>query len=377
MKFLEYEAKEIFKEFNIPLPTAYVAKTPNDAQFMAEKIGHPVAVKAQILAGGRGKAGGIKFEDTPLEAKQAAENLLSMVIKGHEINAVLIEEKLSISQEIYLGITLDRENQSFVVIISSAGGIAIEEVARTTPEKILKTHIDAITGLHEYQARRIAKQAGFTGKDIVTIAFFIHKLWQIVTQYDAELVEINPLVKTQEGKYIAADARLIVDDNALYRHPTLNERLEQGKSSLSPLELAAQEEGMAYVELDGEIGIIGNGAGLVMATMDTISLFGGHPANFLDVGGGATANRMEIALDIILKNPHVKLVFINIMGGITRCDDMARGIINGVKNHPLLKLVVRLVGTREAEGKAILIDNGIPVLDSMDAAAEQAVRLLE
>jgi succinyl-CoA synthetase beta subunit len=183
-------------------------------------------------------------------------------------------------------------------------------------------------------------------------------------------------VETHGGQYIAADARLVVDDNAVYRHPSFQARFEQGKSTLSPLEVEAQDAGMAYVELEGNIGIIGNGAGLVMATMDTIGLFGGKPANFLDVGGGASADRMEIALNIILKNPHVKLVFVNIMGGITRCDDMARGILQGIKNHPELKLVVRLVGTREKEGKKILMDNGIPVLDSMDAAAEQAVRLL-
>ena len=376
MKLYEYEAKNLFESANIMLPQRRIISTPLEAQQAVEDFGCPVVLKVQILSGGRGKAGGIKFANTPQEAKKVAKGLLGSTIKGYNVTKLLVEEQLSIQQEIYMGVTVDREARRFVAIISQKGGIDIEEVAETDPDSLMKTYLDPEHGLTLDQAQLISEQAGFRGDEIAKIADFLYRLWKVTSDYDIELAEINPLIKTDGGEFIAADARIVVDDNAIFRHTAFKERLQEGATTLTPLELKARNAGMAYVELDGDIGIIGNGAGLVMATMDTIHLFGGKPANFLDVGGGAAADRMELAIDIISKNPHVRMIFINIMAGITRCDEMAQGILKGIKNRPDLQLVIRLVGTREKEGRGILESAGIKVFDSMDAAAQVAVQLL-
>ncbi len=374
MRLFEYEAKEAFRQVGLPLPPSGLATTADEVAKITKQLGGPVVIKAQVLAGGRGKAGGIKFANTAQEAKAIAAELLKLRIHDYPVQRVLVEQRLDIQQEIYLGITIDRARRRPVAICSSMGGVDIEQVAEEHPEKIARFWVDPILGLRDFEARNIAKNAGFEGKAMVTVAGLLLKLWQVFIRSDAELTEINPLIKTTEGEYIAADARLNVDDNSLYRHKSLAERVSSGISEQTELEQRAQEQGMTYVELDGNIGIIGNGAGLVMATMDAVMYYGGKPANFLDVGGGASAERMRQALNIVLSHPAVKAVFVNILGGITRCDEMARGIVEAQKKFPGdIPIVIRMIGTREKEGAAILEAANMPFLGSMDEAAKRVV----
>jgi succinyl-CoA synthetase beta subunit len=374
MRLFEYEAKEAFRQAGLPLPRSGLAITADEAAKIAKELDCSVAIKVQVLSGGRGKAGGIRFADTPKEAKKIAAELLGMTIHGYSVHRVLVEQRLDIQQEIYLGITVDRGRRRPVAICSAMGGVDIEQVAEEHPEKIARFWVDPILGLRDFEARNIAKRAGFEGKAMVKVAGMLLQLWQVFIRNDAELTEINPLIVTTEGDYVAADARLNVDDNSLFRHKALAERVSAGITEKTELEQRAQKQGMTYVELDGNIGIIGNGAGLVMATMDAVKYYGGAPANFLDVGGGATADRMSQALDIVLSHPDVKAVFINILGGITRCDEMARGIVEAQKqlSRPA-PIVIRMIGTREKEGAEILEAANIPFLDSMDAAAKRVV----
>ncbi len=374
MRLFEYEAKEALRQVDLPLPPSGLATTAEEAAKITKDMGCPVVIKVQVLAGGRGKAGGIKFADTPKEAKTVAAELLKMTIHEYPVDRVLVEQRLDIQQEIYLGITIDRARRRPVVICSAMGGVDIEQVAEKHPDKIARFWVDPILGLRDFEARNIAKEAGFEGKAMVKVAGLLLRLWQVFIRNDAELTEINPLIVTTEGDYFAADARLNVDDNSLFRHKSLAARVSSGITEQTELEQRAQKQGMTYVELDGNIGIIGNGAGLVMATMDAVKYYGGAPANFLDVGGGATADRMSQALDIVLSHPDVKAVFINILGGITRCDEMARGIVEAQKHLPRqAPVVIRMIGTREKEGAEILEAASIPFLDSMDAAAKRVV----
>ena len=378
MRLFEYEAKDAFRQAGLPLPSSGVATTAEEAGKIAKDLGCPVVIKVQVLAGGRGKAGGIKFADTPEEAKTIAVELLKMSIHGYPVHRVLVEQRLDIQQEIYLGITVDRARRRPVAICSAMGGVDIEQVAEEHPEKIARFWIDPILGLRDFEARNIAKNAGFEGKGMVRVAGMLLRLWQVFIRNDAELTEINPLIVTSEGEYIAADARLNVDDNSLFRHKKLADRVSSGVSEQTELEQRAQKQGMTYVELEGNIGIIGNGAGLVMATMDAVKYYGGAPANFLDVGGGATADRMSQALDIVLSHPDVKAVFVNILGGITRCDEIAQGLVESQKTLPRqVPIVIRMIGTREKEGAAILEAAKIPFLDSMDTAAQQVVKFVQ
>ncbi len=376
MKLFEYEAKQIFSQNGLPIPKGIVAKTPDEAEEAARAIGGPVVVKSQVLVGGRGKSGGIKFADTPEEAKKIAEQLLNMKIKGLPVEAVLIEQKLDVADEIYAGITVDRARRKYVAITSAEGGVNIEEVAATAPEKIIKREIPPEWGLLPYISREMAKAIGLKGKQINALSNFLSTLWKIADNYDAELIEINPLIITKDNKFYAADARLLIDDNSLFRHKSFEERLEKGTTELNERELEALEHDMSYVELDGDVGIIGNGAGLVMATLDAVSMYGGKPANFLDVGGGAEADRMEVAIRIVLSNPNTKVLFINILGGITKCDEMAKGILAARDRVGIKKpMVIRLVGTNEEEGQKILKEAGIEVLTTLDDAAMKAVEL--
>ena len=374
MRLFEYEAKEAFRQAGIPLPPSGIAITPSEAAKVAKELACPVVIKAQVLAGGRGKAGGIKFAKTPAEAKAKAAEILKMTIHGHPVQRILVEKRLDIQQEIYVGITIDRGRRRPVVICSAMGGVDIEQVAEEHPDKIARFWTDPVLGLRDFEARQIAKNAGFEDRAMLQVAGFLLRLWQVFINNDAELTEINPLIVTTDGTYIAADARLNVDDNSLFRHKTLAERVSKGISEQTELERRAQEHGMTYVELQGNIGIIGNGAGLVMATMDAVKYYGGSPANFLDVGGGATADRMLNALEIVISHPDVEAVFINILGGITRCDEMARGIVDAQKTLPRqIPIVIRMIGTREKEGAEILEAANIPFLNSMDAAAKRVV----
>jgi len=375
LKLLEYRAKEIFRKFDIPIPRGGVADNPKEARDVAEKL-DSVAIKAQLPVGGRGKAGGIVFADGPEEAEKIAEELLGSRIKDLEIKKVLVEEKLNIKEELYLGVTVDRRNRSFVVLASSEGGIDIEEVAAETPEKIVKQLVDPLLGLRDYHCRSVAKRLGYSGRKMNALAEFIKKLYTVAFEMDAELTEINPLALTEDG-FVAADARLNVDNNALFRHPEIGELQQESElSEFSARELEARALGLTYVELDGNIGIIGNGAGLTMATLDSVTLLGGKPATFLDLGGGASPERIETAVTFVVKDPRVRAVFVNILGGITRCDDTARGIIETRKRLGSEKpVVVRMRGTKEEEGRRLLMEAGIDTLDTMEEAAERAVAL--
>jgi succinyl-CoA synthetase beta subunit len=336
-----------------------------------------VAIKAQLPLGGRGKAGGIGFADTPVEAESVAGKLLGSVIKDVEVEKLLVEEKLDIVDELYLAVVVDRRSKSYVVLASTEGGVDIEDVASSTPEKIVRHAVNPVLGLRDYHCRRIAGQLGYSGKLVFSLATLIGKLYRIAWESDAELTEINPLALTPDV-FFAIDARLNIDDNALFRHPDLVEVSRTGGfSDLSPREQAARELGLTYVELDGELGIVGNGAGLTMATIDTVALHGGRPANFLDLGGGATAERIEAGVSFVMGDSRVEAVFVNILGGITRCDDIAKGLVMARSRIGSEKpLVVRLVGTNEEEGRRILESRGIPTLETMEEAAERVVSLM-
>jgi succinyl-CoA synthetase beta subunit len=301
-----------------------------------------------------------------------------MQIKGIPVKSVWIEEKIQIKRELYFGITTDRFNQSYVAIASAVGGMEIEEVAQKSPEKMTKLLINSQLGLWSFHTREIARKLGYSGNQLGELGRILERLYHVGMDYDAELIEMNPIVETVEGKFVAADARIIIDDNALFRHQEYKKRLLEGESELTPQELEALKNDLAYVKLDGNIGVIGNGAGLVMATLDTIQYYGGKAANFLDVGGGAASETTATALKIVLSDPNVKALFINILGGITRCDEVAKGILEAKEKAGSTKpTVIRLVGTNEKEGKQILTEAGIHVLDSMEEAAQKVVNIVK
>jgi succinyl-CoA synthetase beta subunit len=375
LKLFEHEAKTIFSKYKIPTPRGELVTSPARALETAAKINAPVAVKAQVLVAGRGKAGGIIFSISPRKAELAAKKLLSTEIKGFKVRSVLVEEKIPIEKELYFGITVDRSNRCYVAIASSEGGVDIEEVAAATPEKLVKFFLDPLQAFHLDHARQIAKRLGYSGSRMQNLATIFLRMYNVAMDCDAELAETNPLVEKPDGNFVAADARLIIDDNALYRHPEFRERSIEG-AELPTLELEARKMGLAYVKLEGNVGVIGNGAGLVMATLDAIQLHGGSPANFLDVGGGASAYVMAAALNLVFSDQGVEVVLINILGGITRCDEVAKGILEAKRKVGFLKpVVVRLVGTNEKEGRRILTEAGIHVLDSMEEAAKKAVEI--
>jgi len=376
MKLLEYEAKTILARYGITTPQGGLATNTSQAREVATKLKPPFAVKAQVLVAGRGKAGGILFANSIEEAEKATEKLLSIQIKGIPVKSVWIEEKIQVKKELYFGITTDRFNQCYVAIASAIGGMEIEEIAAKTPEKVIKLLINPQHGLRSFHTRQIAKKMGYAGGQFSELGRTLERLHRAGMDYDAELIEMNPLVETADGKFVAADARIIIDDNALFRHQEYKRRLLEGESELAPQELEAIKNDLAYVKLDGNIGVIGNGAGLVMATLDTIQYYDGKPANFLDVGGGAPSEKIAIALNIVLSDPNVKALFINILGGITRCDEVAHGILEAKKKVGVTKpMVIRLVGTNEKEGKRILTEAGIHVLESMEEAAKRVVEI--
>ncbi|MGO9644105.1 MAG: ADP-forming succinate--CoA ligase subunit beta [Candidatus Bathyarchaeia archaeon] len=376
MKLFEYEAKEIVREYDLPVPNGYVASTPDEAKMAWSKIGRPSMIKAQVLVAGRGKAGGIKPAISADEAFQVAKAILSMTIKGEKAVKVLVEEKIKDKFERYISIVVDRASRCYTILCSTEGGVDIEQVADQNPEKIIRDKIDPLMDLQDFQSRIVAKRLGYDGKQMTQLASLISKLFKVMLDYDAELIESNPLIETQSGEFILADLRILLDDNSLYRHPKFLERMKTLEPDMTPLEVRAHEKNLAYVELAGDIGIIGNGAGLVMATLDMIFDYGGKAANFCDVGGGANKERIAAALEIVLANPRVNSLLINIMGGITRCDDVARAILEIQKRMGITKpMVIRLVGTNEEEGQRILAAAGIPSLNSMEEAAAKAVEI--
>jgi len=353
VKLHEYQSKRLFAVHGVPIPRGDVATTAQGAGRIAEEMRGPVVVKSQVLVGGRGKAGGIRLAQTPAEAVEMAEAILSLEIKGLPVRKVLVDEAADIQTEIYLGIVVDRANRRAVMMASSEGGVEIEEVARTKPDAIKKVSIDPFLGLRGYQTLGLAKGIGLTEEHTRAFGRIAQGLYKAFQAYDASLAEINPLVVTGDGKLLAVDGKMVIDDNGLFRHPDLAEMRDVDEET--PTEQQAREAGLSYVQLEGEIGCMVNGAGLAMATMDIIKHFGGAPANFLDIGGGAKAERVATALRLILEDPNVRAVLFNVFGGITRCDEVAKGILTAFEEvKPTVPLVARLVGTNEAEGRELL-----------------------
>jgi succinyl-CoA synthetase beta subunit len=373
LKFLEYQAKEVLASLGIPIPPAKVARTPEEAAQACAELG-PVAVKAQVPVGGRGKAGGIKLANSPDEARQAALQIIGMDIKGFKVPLVYCESALQIDREIYLGFTVDRDARANILMLSAKGGMDIEQVAEESPESIARLYPNPWRGPLDFELNQLAYDAGL-GDLVRPIAALIKKLYRAIPELDAVTAEINPLVVTKTGEVIAGDAKLETDDNAAWRHKDLEERYGSVLEG-DPYEVEAKKRGLTYVSLDGDVGIIGNGAGLCMSTLDLVQRAGGRPANFCDIGGGAKAEVVENALTVILMNPRVKGVLMNVFGGITRGDEVARGLVIARDNLKMkLPLVVRMSGTNEEEGRAILKQNGIEPGASAWEAAKKIVEL--
>ncbi|MCL7391789.1 MAG: ADP-forming succinate--CoA ligase subunit beta [Thaumarchaeota archaeon] len=373
MKLYEYEAKNIFSQFGISVPRFKVVSTPEEARLAAEEIGGRVVVKAQVLVAGRGKAGGVKLADTPEEAYSYAKQMLGSEIKGEKVGKVMITKAVDIERELYLSIIIDRSIGAPVILASPEGGVDIEELARTRPEKILKIVVDPLIGIRDYHARQAAKFLELSEQTLRKAQEATINLYRVFEYYSCELAEINPLALTPDGGLEAVDAKIILDDNALYKYPEFSSDFTR---DLSYYEAEAKKMNFSYVELDGNIGILCNGAGLTMATMDSVYVLGGRPANFLDIGGGARADLVERAVTLLLQHPKTEVIFINILGGITRCDEVANGIVGALKKTGVSKkIVVRLKGTNEEEGRRILEENKIYVIEEMDEAAGKAVEL--
>ena len=383
MKIHEYQAKALLREFGVAVPRGEVADTPAQAREIAQRLGGTVVVKAQVHAGGRGKAGGIKLADNPTAAEQAAVQILGMMLKtpqtppeGIKVRKVLVEEASAIDRELYLSITLDRTRATHVVMASQAGGMEIEEVAAKTPDRILREWAHPALGIADFQARRLAFGLGLAGEPFKQAAALIRNLFALYLAKDCSLVEINPLVATKDGRVFALDAKLNFDDNALYRHKEIVELRDVNEET--PLDVEASKYGLNYIKLDGSVGCMVNGAGLAMATMDIIKQAGGEPANFLDVGGGASPEQIENAFRILSSDPSVRAVFINVFGGILRVDRLAEGVIGAVKKLGLkLPVVLRAEGTNVEQGKKMLADSGLALTmaDDMADGAQKAVAL--
>jgi succinyl-CoA synthetase beta subunit len=375
MKLFEHEAKRFLEEGGIPIPRGAVADTPREAADAIEELGGTGVLKAQVLVGGRGKAGGIRLVEDSAAAEEEASAIIGMEIMGEAVDRLLVEEKLSIEQEIYLSVIFDRAVSKPRILLSSEGGVDIEETAKRSPEKIARPVVDIIAGIMPYQARRVAKSAGFRGRMILGIADMIGKLYGVFRALDAEIAEINPLVLTKEGKLVAADAKVIVNDDSLFRQPDV-QAIARSRPAEMTLEARVRDAGFAYVGLEGDVGIIGNGAGLVMASLDLVNYYGGKPANFMDIGGGVRPEQMRRAIELTLENPRIKVLLINVFAGINRCDEIAKGIVSLLEEGGLrVPLVVRMIGTHEDEGRRILKEAGLETFDSMETAVERAINL--
>ena len=386
MNIHEYQAKSLLAGFGVAVPKGKVAFTPGEASAAAKQLGGPVwVVKAQIHAGGRGKGGGVKVVDSPEKVTQAATDILGMQLvthqtgpQGRQVKRIYIEDGCDIARELYLGMLIDRASSRVTIIASTEGGMEIEKVAAETPEKIIKVAIDPVIGLRPFHARKLAFGLGLSGGQVRSAVAFLSAMYKAFTELDASLVEINPLVVTAGGDLIALDAKMNFDSSGLFRHPQVMELRDRDEED--PAEVEADEQGLNYIKLDGSIGCMVNGAGLAMATMDIIKLYGSSPANFLDVGGGATAERVTTAFKIILSDPNVKGILVNIFGGIMRCDVIAEGIVSAAREMQVeVPLVVRLEGTNVDKGKAILADSGLPILSAQNLAdaAKKAVEAVQ
>jgi succinyl-CoA synthetase beta subunit len=374
MKLEEFQAKKLFREYGIPAPEGTMVTSPAAARDASLSIGCPVVVKAQVKTGGRGKSGGVKLAGTPEEAFDAAGSILGMDIKGFRVDRVLIDPAVPIAAEYYVGITIDRKRKIPVMMASASGGMDIEKVAAETPELIFFQPVDPERGLRLFEAKKLAFRLFDEKKQALTAASIMVKLWNCYNGLDATLAEINPLALLDDGSITALDAKIVIDDNALYRHPGMEELRLPTPSEEK--ELGAKAHGLSYVQLEGEIGCMVNGAGLAMATMDVIKHLGGTPANFLDIGGSSSPEKVVHAMELLVSDSNVKSIFINVFGGITRCDDVANGLIKALSSIDLqLPMVVRLTGTNEEEGIRILADHGINALKDMTRGAEEAIRL--
>ncbi len=374
MKLQEYQSKLLFNKFGVPIPEGRVTNTASEVKQIAQDLGGRVVVKAQVLVGGRGKAGGIRLAKTPEEAQDLATMILARDLKGLPVRKVLVDEAVSFTKELYLAVSSDRNIKQPIVMASSSGGMDIEEVAQKNPGKIIRVAVDPFLGLREFQARDLAIGIDLPRelwKEFTDIAL---GLWQAYLYCDASLAEINPLVVTKEGRLLALDGKMILDDNALFRHPDLVDMRDL--DSEAPEEIEARKYGLTYIKLDGEIGCLVNGAGLAMATMDIIKLCEGSPANFLDIGGGAGAEKVAAAFRIITSDTNVKAILVNIFGGITRCDEVAHGILTALSDLKLkLPLVVRLVGTNARQGLEILSNANLTACETLEKAAKTAVQM--
>jgi succinyl-CoA synthetase beta subunit len=385
VKIHEFQAKAILARYGVPVPRGEVAHTPSDVADIARRLGGTVVVKAQIHAGGRGKGGGVKLARTPEEAEQIAKQMFGMRLVTHQtgpegriVKRILVEEGLQIARELYLGLVIDRAAERPVMMVSPAGGMEIEKVAAETPDLIYKAHMDPATGLVAFQARKLAFSLGLSDGAVNKAVKVMSAIYNAFLGTDASLVEINPLILTAAGEVLALDAKMNFDDNALYKHPELRELRDLDEED--PLEIEASKYSLNYIRLDGTIGCMVNGAGLAMATMDIIKLAGGEPANFLDVGGGASAEQIKNAVRILTSDHNVRAVFINIFGGILRCDILAEGLVAAVKELDVrLPIVIRMEGTNVSEGKRMLRESGLnfTTADAMDQAAREVVRLAE
>jgi succinyl-CoA synthetase beta subunit len=376
MKLHEYQSKQIFAEHGVPIPKGRVAVSASAAKEIAEELGGRVVIKAQVLVGGRGKAGGIRLVRSPNEAEEIATQLLGMQIRGLSVRRVLVDEAATIQSEIYVGIINDRQARRPVLVSSGEGGVEIEEVARASPEKIARVPIDPFLGLREYQARAVAARIGLKRDHWKAFTQICLGLYEAYSQCDATLAEINPLVVTEEGRLLALDGKMLIDDNAMFRHPDLAELRDVDEER--PEETEARKYGLSFVKMEGQVGCMVNGAGLAMATMDIIRSCGGDPANFLDIGGGAGSEKVAAALRIILADANVRAVLLNIFGGITRCDEVAHGILaalTGVTRQ--VPMVARLVGTNEEEGRRILSNAKMETAVTLLEAAQKAVALAQ
>ena len=376
MKIHEYQAREIMERAGVPFSRGRVATTPGEVEVMAKEFGVPVVVKAQVHVGGRGKAGGVKIAKSPEEAKQVASQILGMNLKGLIVKKVLVSECIDIASEAYLGVIVDRKNKRPVMMISGAGGVEIEEVAKQTPEKIHKLTIDPLFGLRSFEARGLAFKLFSDGAIAAKATKVLQQLYQAFLSCDASLAEINPFVTTPKGEAIALDAKINIDDNALSRRPDM-EALRDLEEEV-PDEVKARKKDLTFIRLEGKIGCVVNGAGLAMATMDLVKLYGGEPANFLDIGGSSNPEKVTMAMEIILEDQNVKVILFNIFGGITRCDDVANGLVESLSKKEIrVPIVIRLAGTNEEKGRQILAKSRLVSAVSMSEAVQKAVALAQ
>jgi succinyl-CoA synthetase beta subunit len=374
MKLHEYQSKQIFERFGIPIPKGRIASTSDEVKQISEELGGTVVIKSQVLVGGRGKAGGIRLAKSPEEAHDLATKILGMEIKGLPVRKVLVDEAISIEREFYVGIVNDRKNQTPVLMVSAAGGMEIEEVAQRNPEKIIKVYIDPLLGLRDYQLRDAAIAIDLPKPLWKSFIEIVQGLWRAYESSDATLAEINPLVISAENKLVALDAKMVIDDNALFRHADLADMRDMDLEAASEVE--ARKYGVTFIKMNGNIGCMVNGAGLAMATMDILALCGGEAANFLDIGGGASADKVAASLRVIISDKNVKSILVNVFGGITRCDEVAKGILSASKEVGVaVPMVVRLVGTNEEEGRKLLKEANFNPAETLYQAAQMAVKL--